>query len=72
MKYREMVKFLNDNDILAIQPIIADYVSTQLETDVDDDEFETICQEIFNQYLDCDEEPDLWLLVAEYLTNKED
>ena len=39
MKYREMVKFLNDNGIYAIQPIIANEVGAQLEKDISDEEF---------------------------------
>lgn len=68
MKYSEMVKFLNDNGINAIQPIIANEVSAQLEKDITDEEFENICHKIYGIYLDCIEEPDMWDLVNEELT----
>lgn len=70
MKYNEMVKFLNDNGINAIQPIIASEVSAQLEKDITDEEFENVCHKIYGTYLDCDEEPDMWYLVDEELTNR--
>ena len=70
MKYSEMVKFLNDNGIDAIQPIIASEVSAQLEKDITDDEFESVCNKIYGTYLDCDEEPDMWCLVDEELTER--
>ena len=58
MKYREMVKFLNDNGILLLQPLIADTVDVLLPigANVSDDEFEEICEKIFDDYLD---NPDL-------------
>lgn len=68
MKYSEMVKFLNENGIDAIQPIIASEVGAQLERDITDEEFESVCDEIYGLYLDCDEEPDMWCLVDEELT----
>ena len=70
MKYSEMVKFLNDNGIDAIQPIIASEVSAQLERDISEEEFESICNVIYGKYLECDEEPDMWTLVDETLTEK--
>lgn len=68
MKYSEMTKFLNDNGILVMQPVIANEVSAQLEVNISDEEFETICDRVFKQYLSCFEEPDIWELVDEYLT----
>ena len=70
MKYREMVKFLNDNGIYAIQPIIANEVGAQLEKDISDEEFENVCHEIYGTYLDSIEEPDIWTLVDEELTKR--
>lgn len=70
MKYREMVKFLNDNGIYAIQPIIANEVDAQLEKDISDEEFENVCHEIYGTYLDFIEEPDIWTLVDEELTKR--
>lgn len=71
MKYSEMVRFLNDNGIDAIQPIIASEVSAQLEKDITDEEFENVCHKIYGAYLDCDEELDMWCLVDEELTERE-
>lgn len=68
MKYSEMVKFLNDNGIDAIQPIIASEVNAQLEKDISDEEFEVVCHKIYGKYLDCDEEPNIWDLVDEELS----
>jgi hypothetical protein len=70
MKYSEMVKFLNNNGIDAIQPIIASEVNAQLEKNITDDEFENVCHKIYGAYLDCDEEPDMWYLVDEELTER--
>ena len=68
MKYREMTKFLNRNGISAIQPVIASEVSVQLENDIPDDEFEEICEQVFDTYRGCIEEPDIWYLVDEVLS----
>lgn len=70
MKYREMTKFLNDNGILVMQPVIASEVYSQLEVDIADDEFEEICAEVFNMYLSVFEEPDIWYLVDEVLIGR--
>lgn len=70
MKYTEMTKFLNDNGIMAIQPVIANEVSAQLETDIPEDEFEEICATVCEIYLDCLIEPDIWYLVDEELTKR--
>lgn len=67
MKYNEMVKFLNEHGINAIQPIIASEVSAQLEKSIEDDEFENVCHKIYGTYLDCAVEPDIWVLVDEEL-----
>ena len=70
MKYSEMTKFLNNNGIMVMQPVIANEVNAQLEVDISEDEFEEICAEIYNIYLDCIEEPDIWYLVDEELTKR--
>ena len=70
MKYSEMTKFLNDNDIMAIQPVIANEVNAQLEVDISEDEYEEICAKIYDVYLDCVMEPDIWYLVDEELTER--
>lgn len=70
MKYSEMVKFLNDNGIDAIQPIIASEVNAQLEKDITDEEFENVCNKIYGIYLECNEEPDMWDLVSEELSKR--
>lgn len=67
MKYREMVKFLNDNDVKVMQPVIANEVNAQLEKDITDEEFENVCQKVYDIYLDCIEEPDIWYLVNDEL-----
>ena len=71
MKYREMTKFLNDIGILAMQPVIANYLDAQLETDISDDEFEEICEEVFDCYLGSIEEPDIWRLIDKVLKDRE-
>lgn len=63
MKYREMTKFLNDNGIYVMQPVIADEVSAQLEVDISDEEFEKICNRVYKIYLACFDEPDIYELV---------
>lgn len=70
MKYSEMVKFLNNNSILVMQPVVANEVSAQLETDIPEEEFEEICAVVFREYLACYEEPDIWTLVDLELTNR--
>lgn len=70
MKYGEMTKFLNDNGIYVMQPVIANEVSAQLEVDISEDEFEEICGKVYEIYLDCIEEPDVWYLVDEELTKR--
>ena len=67
MKYGEMTQFLNDNGIMVIQPVIANEVNSQLEVVISDNEFEEICEKIYNIYLDCIEEPDIWYLVNDEL-----
>lgn len=67
MKYIEMIKFLNDNGINAIQPIIASEVDAQLEVEIDEKEFENVCDKVYCVYLDCIEEPDMWELVNDEL-----
>ena len=72
MKYSEMTKFLNDNGILVIQPVIANEVSSQLIKWIPDEEFEDICNSVFRTYLDnvLDPDIDIWYLVDEELTNR--
>ena len=70
MKYSEMLKFLSDNNIKIMQPVIAGEVSSQLEVDITDGEFEAICEAIYQTYLDCFDEPDIWELVDEKLVNR--
>ena len=68
MKYSEMTKFLNDNGIYVMQPVIANEVSAQLEVDISEEEFEEICASVYSDYLSCYQEPDIWQLVDEELT----
>lgn len=70
MKYSEMTKFLNDNGILVMQPVIANQVSAQLAHDIPEEEFEDICASVYNTYLGCFEEPDTWQLIDEELTKR--
>lgn len=72
MKYSEMIKFLNDNNIKVMQPVIANEVNAQIETDITEKEFEEVCAKIYDTYLDCVADPDLdiWYLVDEELTNR--
>lgn len=70
MKYSEMTKFLNDNGILVMQPVIASEVSAQLMVDIPEDEFEEICAKVFDLYLGSIDEPDIWYLVDEILVER--
>lgn len=70
MKYCEMVKFLNDNGILVMQPVIASTLDAQLEHDVPEDEYEDICRAVEDAYLSAYEEPDIWYLVDEELIKR--
>lgn len=70
MKYKEMTKFLNDNGILVMQPVIASELDAQLETEITDDEYENICTTVYEQYLDSIEEPDIWWLVNDELVKR--
>lgn len=70
MLYKEMTKFLNNNGITVMQPVIADTVDCQLEKDISDSEFENVCNVIYEKYLECDEEPDIWNLVGEELVSR--
>ena len=70
MKYSEMIKFLNDNGIFVMQPVIASEVNSQLETDIPEDEFEALCAEVFDAYLSSSNEPDIWYLVDEVLVER--
>ena len=74
MKYGEMIKFMNDNGILLMQPIIADTVDTLLPIgcNISEEEYEEICEAIFDEYLNNVDNPDLdvWYLVDEELTKR--
>ena len=72
MKYSEMVTFLYENNIRVMQPVIATEVNSQLVVDISEDEFEEICEEIYNTYLNCVADPDIdiWYLVDEELSNR--
>ncbi len=70
MKYSEMTKFLNDNGILVMQPVIANELDAQLEHNIPEEEFEDICKSVEDAYLSCFEEPDIWELVDEELTKR--
>lgn len=73
MKYSEMEKFLNDNGIFVIQPVIAYEVDAQLECEIEDEEFEDICKSIFKTYIDnivFNPELDIWYLVDEELVRR--
>ena len=74
MKYGEMIKFMNDNGILLMQPIIADTVDTLLPIgcNISEEEYEEICEAIFDEYLNNADNPDLdvWYLVDEELTKR--
>lgn len=70
MKYSEMVKFLNDNGIYVMQPVIASEVNSQLEHSVPEEEFEDICKSVEDLYLSCYDEPDIWELVDEELKKR--
>lgn len=70
MRYCEMTKFLNDNGIYVMQPVIANEVSAQLQTDISEEEFEEICASVYSDYLSCYQETDIWYLVDEELTNR--
>lgn len=67
MKYSEMTKFLNDNGILVMQPVIANMVDAKIPIgyDMPEEEFEEICDSIYNTYLDVIDEPDVWNLVCD-------
>lgn len=64
MKYKEMIKFMNDNGILLMQPLVADVVDTLLPLghNISDDEYEEICDDIFTECLGtvCDGTEDIW------------
>ena len=70
MKYSEMIKFLRDNNMYAIQPVIANEVESQLEVAIPEEEFESVCQTVFDIYMDCVDEPDIWYLVNNELVNR--
>ena len=72
MKYNEITKFLNDNGIMVMQAVIANEVDAQLVRSIDEDEFEQICEVIYQTYLENALDPniDIWYLVDEELTKR--
>lgn len=74
MKYSKMIKFMNDNGILLMQPVVADTVDSLLPIgcDISDDEYEEICDCVFNEYLNNTDNPelDIWYLVDEELIKR--
>lgn len=71
MKYSEMVKFLNDNGICVMQPVIASEVDAQLEHSIPEEEFEDICEKVEDAYLCSSKEPVIWELVRDELERRE-
>lgn len=77
MKYGDMIKFLNDNGILLMQPVIADTVDTLLPIGWTGTEeyYEELCEKSFDAYLAYGDERDHWDIVKEVLEeefNKEE
>lgn len=75
MKYSEMTKFLNDNGILLLQPIIADTVDILLPIgcNMAEEEYEEICDCVFDGYLDKADDAtldDIWDLAEEELIKR--
>ena len=63
-RYSEMTKFLNENGILVVQPVIANEVDGQLRESIDEDAFEEICSKVYNDFLEkWDEAPQIYDLV---------
>lgn len=70
MKYKDMIKFMNDNGILLMQAIIADGVDSQLplECDISEEKYEGICETIYQTFLENLLDPvDFWDLIDEEL-----
>lgn len=74
MPYNKMVQFMNDNGITVMQAVIANEADNQwpLGHEQTEEEFEEICQEVYNNYLEHALEPDIdiWHLVDEALTKR--
>ena len=74
MKYRDMIKFMNNNGILLMQPLVADAVDTLLPIgcNMSDDEYEDICDCIFTECLGvvCDGTDDIWEVTKRELTKR--
>lgn len=68
MKYGEILEFLKNKNIRAIQFIIAEEVNNQLAINVDENEFEIICKKVYEEYLYYVGSPDLCEIVDEILT----
>lgn len=71
MKYSEMTKFLNDNGIYVMQPVIANMVDARIPIgcNISDDEFEDICKSVYNAYLGVIN-VDVWELVNDELVKR--
>ena len=65
---------MNDNEILLIQPLIADAVDSQLPIgcNISEDEFEEVCAKVYATYIGCIfiDEPDIWDFVDKELTKR--
>lgn len=76
MKYGEMIKFMNANGILLIQPIVADVVDVLLPIgcNISEEEYEDICDKVFNAYCDNMDDgqtlDDIWRIADEELINR--
>lgn len=72
MKYGDMTKFLNNNGILLMQPLVADCVDTLLPIgwDGSEDDYEKLCEKCFNSYLEAgatNPDIDVWDVVKNVL-----
>lgn len=75
MKYKNMVKFLNDNDILVMQVVIANEVDnmTPIGFNLSDDEFEQVCEIVYANYINncMDTDIDIRILIKKELDRLE-
>lgn len=72
MKYCDMTKFLNNNGILLMQPLVADCVDTLLPIGWDGSgvDYEKLCEKCFNTYLEAvatNPDIDVWDVVKNVL-----
>lgn len=76
MKYSEMIKFMNDNGILLLQPIVADTVDSLLPIgcDMSEEEYEEICGKVFDTYRENMDDnstlDDIWYIAEEELVKR--